>query len=176
MTSDTPKPLTAIRQYYLELMNGSAHEVKLCPEKSSPLWPYRFGRNPTPDMLAEIDNIKVYPLEKNIAWAEFFESGGTRLGATERECLDCSGGSISDVKNCWNEACSLYPFRLGHNPNRAMSPEQREIAAARLKANVERGKAAKVAGGQNSPAHVGKNPEATRGSVQPDLGCRARKS
>jgi hypothetical protein len=35
----------------------------------------------------------------------------------------------------------LHPFRKGENPNRKMSPEQRPISAARLKANIERSKA-----------------------------------
>jgi hypothetical protein len=136
----TPSPLAGIRQYCLWSTKGSAHEVKLCPAKSCSMWPFRFGRNPTPDMRAEIANIEVYPEEDKKTWAEFFENSGTRLDAIESKCLDCSGGSKSKVRNCWDVTCGLYNFRLGHNPNRAMSPEQRQIAAARLKANIERGK------------------------------------
>jgi hypothetical protein len=90
--------------------------------------------------------------------AEFFENGGKRLDAIELYCLDCSGYCKSEVKNCKFVTCPLHPFRERKNPNRAMGPEQREAAAARLKANIERGKAAKVAGGQNSPTHVRKKP------------------
>ena len=91
-------------------------------------------------MRAEIANIQVYPLEKSIAWAEFFENGGTRLDAIELYCLDCSGYCKSDVRNCKFVTCPLHPFRLGKNPNRAMSPEQAEAAAARLKDNIEKSK------------------------------------
>jgi hypothetical protein len=91
-------------------------------------------------MLAEIANIKVYPLEKNITSAEFFENGGTRLDAIELYCLDCSGYCKSGVRNCKFVTCSLHPFRLGKNPNRAMRSEQAEAAAARLKDNIEKSK------------------------------------
>jgi hypothetical protein len=152
----TPSPLAGMRQYCLMSTNGSAHEVKLCPAKSCSIWPFRFGQNPTPDMRTEIANIKVYPKEDKITWAEFFENGGTRLDAIERKCLDCSGGSKSEVRNCWDVTCGLHPFRLGHNPNRAMGPEQREAAAARLKANVERAKGAASVDDRNSPTHIRK--------------------
>ena len=104
------------------------------------MWPYRFGRNPVAEMLAEIANTKLYPVEKNITSAEFFENGGTRLDAIELYCLDCSGYCKSDVRNCKIVTCPLHPFRLGKNPNRAMRPEQAEAAAARLKDNIEKSK------------------------------------
>ena len=138
--ADTPRPLKAIRQEYLDRCNRSAHEVMHCPAKSCPLWPFRFGRNLTAEMLAAIANIKIYPLERNITWAEFFENGGTRLDAIELYCLDCSGYCKSEVRNCKFASCHLHPFRLGRNPNRALSPEQAKAAAARLKDNIEKGK------------------------------------
>jgi hypothetical protein len=42
--------------------------------------------------------------------------------------------------DCRRVTCDLHPFRLGKNPNRAAKPEQREIKAARLKANITRKK------------------------------------
>jgi len=97
------------------------------------------------------------------------------LKAIRRRCLDCSGDSKADVSDCQHFACDLHNFRLGKNPNRAMSPEQREVAAARLKANVERAKTAASVDGRNSPTHVGKSAEATRGSAQSGFGRGARK-
>ena len=35
------------------------------------------------------------------------------------KCLECSGGQSKEVKDCVISDCSLYPFRMGKNPNRA---------------------------------------------------------
>jgi hypothetical protein len=154
----TPSPLASMRQYCLTCCNGSAHEVSLCPATSCSLWVYRFGRKPTAAMLAGADDCLMYPVEDGTTIAEFFEGGGTVLRAIRRHCIDCSGDSKSAVRDCRETSCDMHRFRNGTNPNRTLGPKQREIAAARLKANVERAKAAKVAGGQNSPTHVGKKP------------------
>lgn len=39
-------PLQAIRKKCLDCMCGSKKEVRLCPIKDCPLYPYRFGKNP----------------------------------------------------------------------------------------------------------------------------------
>lgn len=39
-------PIRAIRKYCLGCMNGSAHEVKLCPVDYCELFEYRLGTNP----------------------------------------------------------------------------------------------------------------------------------
>lgn len=49
----TTPPLKAIRQHCLWCCNGSALDVAHCPARACPLWLYRFGRKPTPAMLAE---------------------------------------------------------------------------------------------------------------------------
>ena len=43
----------------------------------------------------------------------------TPLKAIRAKCLDCSAGSVAEVRKCHITDCSLYPFRFGHNPNRA---------------------------------------------------------
>ena len=60
----------------------------------------------------------------------------TPMKAIRLKCLDCCCGSSNEVKLCTCEQCTLYPFRLGKNPNikREMSEEQRQAAADRLKA------------------------------------------
>ena len=42
----------------------------------------------------------------------------TPVQAIRQKCLDCSGGSSHEVKHCVVTRCTLYPFRLGRNPNR----------------------------------------------------------
>ena len=39
----------------------------------------------------------------------------TCLRAIRLKCLDCSGGSHSEVRQCAVEACPLYPFRAEPN-------------------------------------------------------------
>jgi hypothetical protein len=90
-------------------------------------------------MLAEAADLEMYPLEDGMTVAEFLENGGTPLKAIRRRCIDCSVGSKAEVRDCRHITCDLHPFRFGKNPNRKMSPEQRAIAAARLKANIRRG-------------------------------------
>jgi hypothetical protein len=41
----------------------------------------------------------------------------TPVQAIRKNCLDCSGGSTKEVKNCHIKDCVIYPFRLGTNPN-----------------------------------------------------------
>lgn len=42
----------------------------------------------------------------------------TPVQAIREKCLDCSGGSVTDVRDCWSKECPLYEYRLGHNPAR----------------------------------------------------------
>lgn len=41
----------------------------------------------------------------------------TALKAIRAKCLDCAG-NLKAVRNCPCKDCSLYSFRLGHDPNR----------------------------------------------------------
>jgi hypothetical protein len=91
-------------------------------------------------MIAQLGDRPIYPLEDAVTAAEFHENGGTRIDAIVRLCLDCSGHSKSEVRDCRHVTCPLHPFRRGKNPNRKMSPGQSPIAAARLKANIARKK------------------------------------
>lgn len=42
----------------------------------------------------------------------------TPIKAIRAKCLDCSIFQPKEVRFCSAEECSLYPFRLGKNPNR----------------------------------------------------------
>lgn len=51
-------------------------------------------------------------------------------------CLECSGDSPSEVKNCPRYICPLYPFRFGKNPyrqRRKMTEEEKRVLADRLR-------------------------------------------
>lgn len=56
--------------------------------------------------------------------------------AIREKCLDCCGGSTSEVKECTAERCPIYPFRLGKNPfrqKRELTEEQRKAVGDRLR-------------------------------------------
>lgn len=56
--------------------------------------------------------------------------------AIREKCLDCCGGSPSEVKLCTCSNCALYPFRFGKNPyrqRREMTDEQRKVLGDRLR-------------------------------------------
>lgn len=58
------------------------------------------------------------------------------LKAIRQNCLDCMCGNANEVKLCTVTKCALYPYRLGHNPNRKkreMTEEQKQATAERLK-------------------------------------------
>ena len=40
------------------------------------------------------------------------------LKAIRAKCLDCMCGQMQEVRLCPCEDCPLYPYRMGHNPNR----------------------------------------------------------
>ena len=42
----------------------------------------------------------------------------TPIKAIRKNCLDCSGGSVSEVRNCVIKECPLFEYRHGKNPNR----------------------------------------------------------
>ena len=42
----------------------------------------------------------------------------TPLKAIRHHCIDCSGGSTKDVRNCIITDCPLYIYRMGTNPRR----------------------------------------------------------
>ena len=42
----------------------------------------------------------------------------TPLHAIKLKCLECSCGSLKEVKECVIPDCALYPYRLGSNPAR----------------------------------------------------------
>lgn len=41
----------------------------------------------------------------------------TPVKAIRAKCMDCCYGQANEVRLCPCTDCSLWPFRLGHNPN-----------------------------------------------------------
>lgn len=42
----------------------------------------------------------------------------TPIKAIRAKCLDCCVGQAQEVRLCPVHDCPLYPYRMGHNPNR----------------------------------------------------------
>lgn len=42
----------------------------------------------------------------------------TPIKAIRAKCLDCVGYDKGEVRKCDDKRCSLWPYRMGHNPNR----------------------------------------------------------
>ncbi len=42
----------------------------------------------------------------------------TPMKAIRAKCLDCVCESAQEVRLCPSTGCPLYPYRMGHNPNR----------------------------------------------------------
>jgi hypothetical protein len=57
------------------------------------------------------------------------------LKAIRAKCLDCSGGSPSEVADCLVKNCALFPFRFGSNPWREGVSEARREARRRAATN-----------------------------------------
>lgn len=57
----------------------------------------------------------------------------TPLRAIRARCLECSGGSTAEVRECVIPSCPLYPFRMGKNPNIVLSDEQKAARAERAR-------------------------------------------
>lgn len=63
--------------------------------------------------------------------------------AIKAKCLDCSGASKKEVRECIIQDCPLYPFRLGKNPNRKLkknsvsTTEKKSIGKVEHKAVLE---------------------------------------
>ena len=57
------------------------------------------------------------------------------LKAIRAFCIDCCGGSASDVRDCTATSCPLKAFRFGKNPyrkKRELSDEQKKAMRVRL--------------------------------------------
>jgi hypothetical protein len=126
-----PSPLKAIRQHCLECVRTSA-EVAACPSNRCPLWLNRHGHRPRAQEAQAVADVPLRPEERAVRAAEFLAQGGTGLQAIRRYCLDCSGASPAEVKACRRRNCPLWPYRLGRNPNRGVSPERKAALLAQL--------------------------------------------
>lgn len=48
----------------------------------------------------------------------------TPLKAIRHKCLDCCAGQIVEVRECPVKDCVLWPYRMGHRPNKELLEEE----------------------------------------------------
>ena len=59
------------------------------------------------------------------------------MQAIKANCLDCSAGVQSEVRECRVTACALFAYRSGKNPfNKGISEEARKARSERFKGRV----------------------------------------
>ena len=76
------------------------------------------------------------------------------LKAIRQKCIDCSGGSISEVRKCPCVACPLFPFRMGKNSRqnpRKATEQQLEALYLANSARAEKART-KSAASQDAPS------------------------
>lgn len=52
----------------------------------------------------------------------------TPLKAIRAKCLDCSGGSVLEIRECAVQLCALYPYRMGKRPSTIAKKAARRAA------------------------------------------------
>lgn len=107
-------PLKAVRAHCKDCCAGDPREIPFCPATSCPLHPIREGFHGNEDL--EADLTPVSPEERPATRAAL--AGASALQLIRRRCIDCSGASLEQVRNCHFVECTLHPFRMGTNPNR----------------------------------------------------------
>lgn len=55
--------------------------------------------------------------------------------AIRKKCLECSGDYINEVKECPVVECAVWPFRMGKNPFRKVTPMSEEHKQKLLEGN-----------------------------------------
>ena len=59
-------------------------------------------------------------------------SGLTPLRAIRAKCIDCSGGSRIEVRQCTVRDCPMWPYRHGHRPRIGSDEEKVHVAMGKL--------------------------------------------
>ena len=70
-------------------------------------------------------------------WERIGHAAEPVLAVIRAKCLDCCGGSPSEVARCTAADCRLLPYRMGSNPLRervALSDDERRRRSDRMRA------------------------------------------
>ena len=104
--SKIPTPKTTYqgaRKKCTDCVGGERRRIKDCPISDCLLWPHRYGITPA------AAKRKGYDVGKS--------SPRLTMKDLRSECIWCMGGgteAYKDVKDCKDNFCGLFPFRMGH--------------------------------------------------------------
>jgi hypothetical protein len=124
--------------------NPSDNGSPSCGQCRDTLW--QLGRDLPPDH--QVLNLTATSEE----WTPLSKLNALR--AIRRKCLDCSGGSSAEVRQCAIPNCPLYPFRFGKRPRtqqRERSPAQKAADARNAERLRQRGRGADIDSGASFP-------------------------
>lgn len=119
-------PLRAIRLKCLDCSGESRLEVRLCPVRRCPLWPYRLGKKPDFARYEAIDLQRRPYTAKVIA---------TAARAIKAKCKDCNGPDFTSCEpGDGYEWCPLFQYTQAHkNKHPKLSDEERAKRATRMR-------------------------------------------
>lgn len=60
-----------------------------------------------------------------------------RTSAIRAKCIECSGGVLSEVRECRVTACALWPYRSGEDPNNKKVLDRKARQAALTSSDAE---------------------------------------
>lgn len=60
----------------------------------------------------------------------------TPLKAIRKKCLDCCSGQVVEVRECPCKHCTLWPYRMGHRPEKNITEDKDDDRDHRNRANV----------------------------------------
>jgi hypothetical protein len=58
------------------------------------------------------------------------------IDAIRAKCVDCSGGSLSEVRKCVAFRCPLWPYRMGRNPFHARATSRAAAGSTQREDNL----------------------------------------
>ena len=58
----------------------------------------------------------ISPFEVPLSQLESLGHSPKPMEAIRTKCVDCSGGSVSEVRRCVAYRCPLWPYRMGRSP------------------------------------------------------------
>ena len=114
--SNNITPIKSIRSYCLYMcMDGQKTEVRLCPSIKCDLWLYRKGKRPD---LADLTEWFQYHKGESaiISEDEIRILKDPPVKSIRKKCINCSCWQYSEVRECTDIECPLYPYRMGKKP------------------------------------------------------------
>jgi hypothetical protein len=87
----------------------------------------------------------------------------TPVKAIRARCLDCSGGSSKEVRECSFKECPLYEYRLGHKPTKKKLTPLKAVKAFCLSCCNGNRKEVSMCTAKNCPLHAYKNGKRPQG-------------